>query len=68
MGATLRVDPAQLRAAARAQADVGTFASGMATGQSLTSAAAGGAGPGKQFGGIRCSRPSSALRSIRAQC
>lgn len=41
MSATLRVDPAGLRAAAASQTDAGTFVSAMATGQSLTSAGAG---------------------------
>jgi hypothetical protein len=44
MGGTLRVEPAQLRAAAQAQADVGAFVSGMATGQSLTSGTGTGSG------------------------
>jgi hypothetical protein len=39
VGSTLRVDPARLRAAAAAQAEVGAFVSGMATGQAMTSAA-----------------------------
>jgi hypothetical protein len=38
VGATLRVDPSRLREAARAQAAVGTFVSGMGTGQSMASA------------------------------
>jgi hypothetical protein len=37
----VRVDPAHLRTAAKAQADVGTFVSGMGTGQSMASAGAG---------------------------
>ena len=41
MEAPLRVDPARLRTAAQAQADVGTFVSGMGTGQSMASAGAG---------------------------
>jgi hypothetical protein len=41
MGGTLRVDPARLRAAAEAQADVGNFVSGLATGQSMAAAGAG---------------------------
>jgi hypothetical protein len=41
MGATLRVDPAHLRTAATAQADVGTFVAGMGTGQSMASASTG---------------------------
>jgi Excreted virulence factor EspC, type VII ESX diderm len=40
MGATLRVDPNRLREAARAQSAVGTFVSGMRTGQSMASAGA----------------------------
>jgi hypothetical protein len=44
MGTTLRVDPNRLRGAARAQADVATFVSGMGTGQSMAGAAAGVAG------------------------
>lgn len=39
MASTLRVDPAGLRAAATAQAEVGAFVSGMGVGQSLASAA-----------------------------
>jgi hypothetical protein len=41
MGQTLRVDPDRLRSAARAQADVGAFVSGIGAGQSMTTAAAG---------------------------
>ena len=41
MGGTLRVDPERLRRAAAAQTEVGTFVSGMATGQSMASAATG---------------------------
>lgn len=41
MGATLRVDPERLRSAARAQAEVDTFVSGMAVGQSLATAGGG---------------------------
>lgn len=41
MGGTLRVDPEHLRTAAAAQTEVGTFVSGMATGQSMASAGAG---------------------------
>lgn len=41
MGATLRVDPTQLRTAAAAQTEVGTFVSGMAAGQSMTNAGTG---------------------------
>ena len=41
MGGTLRVDPEHLCTAAAAQAEVGTFVSGMATGQSMASAGAG---------------------------
>jgi excreted virulence factor EspC (type VII ESX diderm) len=44
MGGTLRVDPEHLRTAAAAQAKVGTFVSGMATGQSMASAGTGMAG------------------------
>jgi flagellar capping protein FliD len=44
MGGTLRVDPERLRAAAAAQTEVGTFVSGMATGQSITTAGTGMAG------------------------
>jgi hypothetical protein len=35
MAATLRVDPAQLRSAAAAQAEVSTFVAGMGVGQSM---------------------------------
>jgi hypothetical protein len=38
MAATLRVDPAQLRGAATAQADVSTFVAGMGVGQSMAGA------------------------------
>jgi hypothetical protein len=41
MGGTLRVDPEHLRTAAAAQVKVGTYVSGMATGQSMASAGAG---------------------------
>jgi hypothetical protein len=41
MGATLRVDPAHLRTAATAQAEVGTFVAGLGTGQSMASAGTG---------------------------
>lgn len=41
MGGTLRVDPARLRTAAAAQTEVGTFVSGMATGQSVATAGTG---------------------------
>jgi hypothetical protein len=41
MAATLRVDPEQLRKAAAAQAEVGTFVSGIVSGQPMASAAAG---------------------------
>jgi hypothetical protein len=44
MGGTLRVDPAKLRTAAQAQADVGTFVSSMATGQLMMSATGSGSG------------------------
>ncbi|MEV0669363.1 type VII secretion target [Mycobacterium sp. NPDC050441] len=44
MGGTLRVNPESLRNAARAQADVGEFVSGLGAGQSLDSAGAGVAG------------------------
>ena len=37
----MRVDPAQLRTAAAAQTEVGTFVSGMAAGQSMTTAGTG---------------------------
>ena len=38
MGATLRVDPAQLRNAAKAQADVATVISGLGSGQAVSTA------------------------------
>lgn len=38
MAATLRVDPERLRAAAAAQADVGTYVSGMHAGRSVADA------------------------------
>jgi hypothetical protein len=38
MGATLRVDPAQLRHAAKAQADVATAVSGLDAGQAVSAA------------------------------
>jgi hypothetical protein len=38
MAATLRVDPAQLRSAAAAQAEVSTFVAGMGVGQSMAGA------------------------------
>lgn len=41
MGGMLRVDPAALRDAARAQTDVGTAVSGMDVGASMTGAGAG---------------------------
>jgi hypothetical protein len=41
MAATLRVDPEQLRKAAAAQAEVGTFVSGIVSGQPMASAATG---------------------------
>jgi hypothetical protein len=41
MGGVLRVDPERLRKAARAQADVGEFVSGMGASESMTSAGAG---------------------------
>lgn len=41
MGGTLRVDPEHMRTAAAAQVNVGTFVSGMATGQSMTTAGSG---------------------------
>jgi hypothetical protein len=41
MAAILRVDPTRLRTAAAAQADVGTFVSGMGTGQSMASGGTG---------------------------
>lgn len=41
MGATLRVDPERLRRAARTQAEVSTFVSAMAVGQTLTTAGSG---------------------------
>jgi hypothetical protein len=41
MGGTLRVDPEHLRTAAAAQAEVGTFVSGMAAGPSVARAGAG---------------------------
>lgn len=47
MASTLRVDPAGLRAAAAAQADVGAFVSGMGIGQLLRSAA-------NAMSGLRC--------------
>ena len=44
MGATLRVDPARLRTAAALEAEVGSYVSGLRTGQSMTSAGDGVAG------------------------
>lgn len=44
MGGKLRVDPARLRTAAEAQAEVGAFVSGMSTGRAITNAVGSGAG------------------------
>jgi len=41
MGGTLRVDPAKLRAAAADELKVGTYVSGMATGQAMAGAGTG---------------------------